>query len=286
MTTTANVRTQRTMSYRVLRVSVVRRLTPHMTRITFGAEDLGDYAGYAPDHYVKLFFPLPDQQAPEVPEIEGDDTVSWYRSYLEMPDERRPPMRTYTVRRHRPERGEIDVDFVLHGDHGPASRFASHAKPGQLVGMLGPGGIYQPPEEHDWQLLIGDETAMPAIGAILAELPAGTPVRVYVQIGDQRDRQRFETDAEADVHWIPRTGAGEPLLDAVRAAQLPEGTPYVWISGEAGMVKTMRRHMVRDRGVDKRLISFTGYWRQGKTEDQTAQESLAAAARGDTTDDD
>ncbi|GAB3166889.1 siderophore-interacting protein [Amycolatopsis stemonae] len=271
-----------TLTYHRARVTVVRPVTPHTVRVTFSAESFRDVPAGPPDQYVKVFFPLPGQETPVLPET-GSDVLSWYRTYLAMPDDVRPPMRTYTVRAHRREAAEIDVDFVLHGDDGPASAWASRVAPGDRVAFLGPHGLYAAPAECDWQLLVGDETALPAIGAIVERLPAGTRASVYVELSDRAERQTFETRGAVEVHWVVRGArpVGTALLDAVRGAAFPGGTPYAWVSGEAGVVKQVRRHLVREREVDKRLICFTGYWRQGVSEEAAGRESVRAAESGE-----
>jgi NADPH-dependent ferric siderophore reductase len=275
--------TRTTAVYRSVRVRQVRQLTPGMARITFGGEDLDGFAVPAPDAYVKVFFPGPGQAAPQLPPPMGeDDAVSWYRSYLAMPDAERPPMRTYTVRAHRAADHEIDIDFVLHGDTGPASAWARRAAPGDEVALLGAHGLYTVPDAADWQLLIGDETALPALGGILEELPEGIPARAFIEVESPREEQSLDTGDDVRVHWVHRAGAphGQPLLDAVRGADLPGTPPYAWVSGEAGMVKLTRRHLVRERHVDKRAITFTGYWRIGVTEEQTGRESVRRIEAG------
>ncbi|HET6711723.1 siderophore-interacting protein [Amycolatopsis sp.] len=270
------------LTYHRAAVTAVRPLTPHMVRVTFAAESFREVPAGAPDQYVKVFFPLPGQEAPVLPET-GSDVLSWYRTYLAMPDDVRPPMRTYTVRAHRPDAAELDVDFVLHGDSGPASAWASRARAGDRVAFLGPHGLYAPPDGSDWQLLVGDETALPAIGAIVERLPAGTRASVYVELADRADRQAFETRGTVEVHWVLRgtRPLGEALLEALRGAAFPGGTPYAWVSGEAGVVKSVRRHLVREREVDKRLICFTGYWRQGISEEAAGREAVRAAEAGE-----
>ncbi|MFC9251276.1 siderophore-interacting protein [Amycolatopsis thailandensis] len=269
------------MSYIEAKVTGVRRLTPHMSRVTFSGASLVDQA---PDQYLKVFFPQPGQSEPVLPApLSGDEVYSWYRTYLAMPDDVRPPMRTYTVRALRPSVQEVDIDFVLHGDEGPASAWASGASEGDKVAFLGPHGLYDVPEGTNWQLLIGDETAIPAIGAIVEALPAGTRALVYVEIGDREDRQVFETQGTVELHWVVRGSQpiGEAVLDAVRKAELPGGTAYAWISGEANMVKLARRHLVRERGIDKRAICFTGYWRQGMSEEAAGREAMRQAEAGE-----
>ncbi|MGK3205572.1 siderophore-interacting protein [Amycolatopsis sp. MEPSY49] len=270
------------LTYHRARVTAVRPITPQMVRVTFESPSFREVPPGAPDQYVKVFFPQPGQEEPRLPET-GSDVMSWYRTYLAMPDDVRPPMRTYTVRAHRPESTEIDVDFALHGDTGPASAWATRATAGDRVAFLGPHGLYDVPGGTDWQLLVGDETALPAIGAIIEQLPAGTRASAYIEVSEREERQTFETRGAVEVHWLVRGARpmGEALLDAVRAATFPGGAPYAWVSGEAGVVKLVRRHLVREREVDKRRICFTGYWRQGISEEAASREAVRAAEAGE-----
>lgn len=274
------------LAYRTMHVRRVHDLTPGMRRVTFTGEDLRELPAAPPDGYIKLFLPLPGHQRPQLPPAitpAADDSMSWYRGYLAMPDETRPPMRTYTVREHRRELAEIDVDFVRHADSGPASRWAERATPGEEVAFIGPHGLYNVPEGTSWQLLVGDETALPAISAILAELPDGARVAAYIEVADAAETQTLTRPDRATVHWLPRDGAttGTELLRAVRQAEFPAGVPYAWLGGEAETVKLTRRHLVRERDVPKRAISFTGYWRRGRTEDDTGRESLRRIDAGE-----
>ncbi|MBB3052763.1 NADPH-dependent ferric siderophore reductase [Prauserella isguenensis] len=268
-------------TFRRLTVSATRRLTPHLVRVTFTGDDLRGFVTAAPDQYVKVFFPRGGRTRPELPPpIEGD-TTSWYRTYLAMPDEVRPPMRTYTVRAFRPERRELDIDFVLHPDGGPASTWAAGASAGDEVALMGPHGLYAVPGDTAWQLLVGDESAVPAIAAILEQLPADACARVFIEVGDPGDRIDLSCPAaDVDVRWIVRgpDAYGDAVLDAVRTADLPTAAPYAWLAGEAELVKFARRHLVRDRGVDKRAITFTGYWRCGRSEEDVGRDGLARAA--------
>ena len=268
-------------SYRFATVRSVESITPNMLRIGFEGADLVDMVDAGPDQYVKLFFPLPGQSRPQLPASASDYGKSWYRDYLAMPDEVRPPMRTYTVRALRPAFGEIDVDFALHGDEGPASRWARRAWLGDEVALIGPHGIYAPPAESAWQLLVGDETTVPAIGSIVERLPRGAIARAFIEVDSEVDRQHFDTGAELDIRWLPRGSAprGRRVLEALRSEGFPAGSPYAWLAGEADVVKHVRRHLVGERGVDKRAITFTGYWRQGKSEEDTGREAIRSADR-------
>jgi NADPH-dependent ferric siderophore reductase len=245
-----------------------------MKRVSLVGEDLRGFTAPCADSYIKLFFPRPGQDRPQLPAAPDGDISCWYRSYLAMPDDIRPAMRTYTVRRHSGV--ELDVDFVLHDDGGPASRWASTARPGDNVAFFGPGGVHSVPEQTDWQLLIGDETALPAIGAILESLPRGAVAHAYIEVDNPAEQQDFQTLGNIEVQWIHRHAGphGKALLDAVRSAEFPAGRLYGWISGEASLVKFARRHLVRDRGFDRRAIAFTGYWRLGLTQDEENQRQL------------
>lgn len=264
------------------RVARTRELTPHMLRVTF--EGVDGIAAGAGDQRIKIFFPLAGQDRPEVPT--GPD---WYKEYLALPAAVKPVMRTYTIRALRSDTGEMDVDFVRHGDSGPASAWCERASAGDRVTMWAPnahfgavaGGYeYRPPAEADWQLLAGDETALPAIAGILEDLAPGTTVRAFVETPDDADWQDLPTAGDVRVTWLSRaahTGTGSLLVAAVTSAELPSGTPYAWLAGEASAVRDMRRHLVRERGVDKRAIDFCGYWRRGKTEDEPLDAAEAAA---------
>jgi NADPH-dependent ferric siderophore reductase len=135
---------------------------------------------------------------------------------------------------------------------------------------------FRPPADTDLVVLWGDETAVPAVSAILESLPAGQRVRAWLEVHHAADIQDLATSADAEITWLvrdERSGASSPhssmALDALRAAQLPPTqAPYAWIAGESGRVKELRRHLVRERGIDRRRVTFVGYWRQGLTEEQ------------------
>ncbi|MEV0063316.1 siderophore-interacting protein [Nocardia sp. NPDC050718] len=276
-----------TMVYAPLRVRRAVRLTPRMVRVTLACPDPAALGDTGPDQYTKLFFPLPGQRRPVVPPPLDDagSVMSWYQRYLAMADEIRPPMRTYTIRAQRPEIGELDIDFALHAEHaGPASEWATTAAPGDEIGLLcPPHALYTPPPNPAWQLLIGDETAIPAIGAIVERLDAGAAVLAFIEVAGPADEQRFDTRGDVRVRWVHRGDRphGAAVVDAVCAAEFPPGAPYAWISGEAELVKLTRRNLVRDRGIDKRAITFTGYWRQGRTEEDNGREKVRRAAAGE-----
>lgn len=273
-----------------LRVVRTRRLGPSLVRVSFGGPDLDAFHSDGRDQSLSLFLPHPGQSEPAVPVELGD---GWWQGWRELPDGVRAVMRSYTLRSLRREHGgptEIDIDFVLHGTEpgaaapaGPASRWASGARPGDRVALLGPAVAdnrairFRPPADTDLVVLWGDATALPAAGAILESLPAGLRVRAWLEVEHADDIQAPVTAADAEITWLVRDehpGAGSsPGLDAVRAAHLPAAeAPYAWIAGESGCVKELRRHLVRERGVDRRRVTFVGYWRQGLTEEQLREQ--------------
>lgn len=229
-------------------VTRIQRLTPTMLRISLGGPSLATFEDDGPDQRFKLLLPRPGQPRPVLP----DGAENWYVQWQQMPDDVRPILRTYTIRRYRRADCEIDVDFVLHGDSGPASAWAGRAQLGDRAGVYGAFADYDPPPDAEWQLLVGDHTALPAVAAILerTELPANT----YLEVGHPHDR----IELAGDVTWLD-DGA---LLEAIRTASLPEGIGYAWVAGESAVVQAIRRHLVNDRGMPRDAITFTGYWRR------------------------
>ncbi|WP_217143983.1 siderophore-interacting protein [Streptomyces sp. AC627_RSS907] len=274
-----------------LQVVRTRRLGPSLTRVTFAGPDLRAFHSDGLDQSLSLFLPHPGQPEPAVPIERGE---GWWQAWRELPDDVRAVMRSYTLRALRRDAHgtttEIDIDFVLHGvepgaavQAGPASRWAADAAPGDRVVLLGPAVAdnrairFRPPEDTDLVVIWGDETAVPAATAIVESLPAGTRARVWLEVPHAEDVQDLATAADAEVTWLVRDDAGTPADLALRAlqdARLPPAQhPYVWIAGEAGRVRGLRRHFVGERGVDRRRVTFVGYWRQGLTEEQLREES-------------
>ncbi|TWV42678.1 siderophore-interacting protein [Streptomyces misionensis] len=262
-----------------LQVARTRRLGPTLVRVTFTDAALHAFHSDGRDQSLSLFLPRPGQTEPVVPLDLDDD---WARRWRELPQDVRAVMRSYTLRALRRDPDEVDIDFALHGTEpgapapaGPASRWAAGAAPGDRVLLLGPVVAdnrsirFRPPEDTDLVVMWGDETAVPAATAILESLPAGTPVRAWLQVPHAGDVQDVRTDADAQITWLVRTAGSPDPLTALREAPLTEATrPYVWLAGESGQVKALRRHFVGERGVDRRRVTFVGYWRRGLTEEQ------------------
>ena len=244
---------------RMLQVRDVRPLTPKMVRITLGGEDLAGFVSAAHDDHVKLFFPPPGEEKPAVPTQTPNGPV-----YPEGVPQ--PASRDYTPRRYDAAANTLTVDFVLHGE-GPATAWAAQARPGQFLGVGGPRGSFIVPDDFDWYLLAGDESALPAIGRRLEELPTSARAIVVVEVADAAEEQTLASRARVDVQWLHRNGAEPgttPLLhDAIAALRLPNGDGYVWVAAEAATAKTLRRLLVEDRGLRKDRVKAAAYWKRG-----------------------
>ena len=306
------------------RVTVARAetLSPHFKRIAFQGPDLQNFADAGYDERIKILLPLPDGSlpAPSFFEASPEDPLAWYQKWRTLPAERRNPLRTYTVRKVRHESEQIDVDFVIHDHAGPAGAFAEAAKPGDQAIIIGPnaqaGGPVAGMDFHPGQsrhlLLVGDETAVPAIAAIMDSLIRdhwqGDGVAL-IEVPTEEDRLPLPEHAGIRVIWTTcdESGHGHALIEAMRSLleNLPIHSPttaateapkefteididkellwetadaaqadasihaddlYAWIAGEAATVRELRRMLVRDRGMDRRNVSFMGYWRQGRSE--------------------
>lgn len=255
-----------------VRLQVLRteRLTPHMIRIVAGGDGFGDFRpNEFTDAYVKVLFPVPGVEYPE--------PFDMGRIRAEYPREQWPAMRTYTVRHYDPDARELTLDFVHHGDLGLAGPWARDAKPGDDLLLSGPGGAYAPSDEADWHLFVGDESALPAIARSLENLPEGVPVRAFIEVADEAEQQPLVTKADARIRWIHRS-AGQDLVGAVRELDFPEGTVQAFVHGEAGFVRELRRHLLDERGVQRELLSISGYWRRGATDEEWRAQKAAERA--------
>ncbi|GAB3972529.1 siderophore-interacting protein [Plantactinospora veratri] len=296
--------------WRLFPAEVVRlhRLSPSFLRVTFTGDDFDTFADPGYDQRIKLVFPVPEHGFRHLPQ--GTD---WYQHWRALPTELRNPFRTYTTRAVRREAREVDVDIVLHpeggpyGAHGPAARWAFGAAPGDRIVIMGPdhgylgdhgGREFQPALASRTLLLVGDETAVPAIAAIVERLPAQSRGEVLLEVPYPADVLEMSAPPLVTVRWLPRSGAahGSVLLPAVRAAAerllpadrpdqpdasdetvddelwevpvgLSDGGHYAWLAGEAGVIRTLRRYLVSERGLDRESVAFMGYWRLGKADD-------------------
>ncbi|MBB2914448.1 NADPH-dependent ferric siderophore reductase [Streptosporangium becharense] len=250
-------RTAEAGPYRGFHVEVLRtlRLSPSFVRVTFGGEDLAEFADNGFDQRIKVILPLPGGVFAPL----GDD-ADWYQRWRALPQELRNPIRTYTVRAVRPELRELDVDFVLHGESSPASRWATHASPRDRIVVIGPnaafpgpsgGQEWAPPADAEHLLLAGDETAVPAIAAIAESLSGDVPATVLLEVPEAADALPLAVRPGVRVTWLPRGGGGhgDLLVPAVRAALGRVGVP-----GDGGPSAPAGAAALEDVDVDAEIL--------------------------------
>lgn len=244
--------------FRFIEVLRTQQLTPRTIRVTFGGEELRGFTTAAFDNHVKLVFPLEGQDRPVAGSMETGKL-----SFPE--DQPKPPFRDYTPRRFDAVSNELDIEFSLHGE-GPASSWAAQAKPGQVLGIAGPKGSQIIPDDFDWHLLVGDDTALPAISRRLEELPANVRVVAVVEVEDRAEQRLLPTVADVDLHWVFRSDANaaeSPLLHQLKQVRFPDGDCYAWVAGETETVRAIRKHLIEERSLNKAWMKAAGYWRRG-----------------------
>ena len=249
-------RVRHELKARRARVKQVRALTPHLVRVTFEGADLRDFESASFDDHVKVMFPAPGSDDVVLPTPGPEGPV--------FPGGVRPLMRDYTPRRYDRASGELDIEFVLH-EAGPATRWAANAAVGQSLGFGGPRGSFIIPVHFDWHLLIGDDTALPAIARRLEELPRGARAIVIAEVAEPAARVEFSTRADLDLTWCFRSAdPGDALLAALRTAPpLPAGEGYAWAAAESSVARLLRRHLTEERAIDKSRIRAAAYWKRG-----------------------
>ena len=252
-------------------------LTPTLVRVVLGGDGLADYE-HVPhtDAYVNLALPPAgaSYQAPFDPvEVRA-----------RLAPQEWPVRRRYTVRAWDLASRELTIDFVVHGDLGTAGPWALGARPGDLLVLTGPSGDYSPDPAADWHLMLGDEAALPAIAASAALVPAGVPLVVRVVCDGSDHEQPFATDALLDLVWLHRTGEADDadlLIDAVRELPFLRGRVHVFVHGEAGEIRDVRRHLLAQRGVPRGDVSVSAYWRRFMTDEAWRQVKAAFNAEMD-----
>jgi NADPH-dependent ferric siderophore reductase len=250
------------------------RVNPHLIRITAALADPAEFEPFAQtphtDAYVKVVFRQPGVSYPEPFDM---------ATARQLPREQWPALRTYTVREVRKDTAELVIDFVYHGDAGLAGPWAASAQPGSELLVLGPGGAYSPNPAADWHLMVGDDSALPAIVAALAKVPSGVPVHAFVEVDGPAEQQVLDTPGDLRLTWVHRNTGGD-LVDTVRAFEWPTGQVHAFVHGEAGAVKLLRRHLLDERGLSTDALSISGYWRRG-FDDESYREAKRAEAESD-----
>lgn len=237
---------------RTVTVVKTQQLTPNMRRITVGGPGLVDFPIGYEGGYIKLLFPTPDFSHAI---CEGSD---------------KPIMRTYTIRHHRPEAGELDIDFVVHGDDGIAALWCQQTKPGNEITIAGPGNLKAVNPSADWFLFVADMAAMPAAMVQLSSLPDTAVGAALFEILCAEDKQPVEAPPGINIEWIIRSDVDKSpsgLINKVLDLDFPKGEPGIFIAGEWKLATTLRDHLKKDRQIDRKIPYVSSYWKQGADEE-------------------
>jgi NADPH-dependent ferric siderophore reductase len=252
----APLRVRHDTRMRLLEVIAITDITPKMRRFRLQGDMTGFASAGHADH-IKAFF-FPEGVEPRVVPISERG--------VEFAPGEKPEMRDYTPRAWDLAAGTIDIDFVLHGD-GPAAGWAAQATTGSKLVIGGPRGSIVVPVTYDWYLLAGDETALPALGRRIEELPAGSKIVAIIEVADAAEEQRFETAADLSLTYVRRNGraagATNLILDAIKALTFPAGDAYAYVAGESSMSKAVRAHLTDERGFNPEYVKAAGYWLLG-----------------------
>lgn len=302
MTTTPEARPARPRKPQLnLTVRSRELLSPSMVRVVLGLDEPERYADIVPpEKYVKLVFlrpgteqvgsgepgaenpgtAAPGTEAPGAeasgsshPGTEPGRNPDYWELKETLPGDLQPVTRHLTIRRYVPERHELWMDFVLHGDEGFAGPWAARAEPGDRVIALGPGGKWTPAPDSAWTLIAADDAAIPAALAVLEALPASAHGEVLLEVETPRDVQPVSAPAGMPVRWVFREkdGPGEApaLVRAVHEARWPAGPEgvQVFAHGEREVMKALREELFTRRRLERDQVSLSGYWARGRTED-------------------
>jgi NADPH-dependent ferric siderophore reductase len=249
------------------RVASTAWLTPALVRVVL--ED-GDLAGLqmpdATDAYVNAAFRPADATYDEVFDPQA--------VRVSHPAAEQPARRRYTVRAWDPATARLTVDFVVHGDSGIAGPWAAAVRPGDPLVFSGPSGGYRPDPGADWHLMVGDESALPAIAASLEALPQGARAVVRLVCDGPEHELPLTSPADLDLVWLHRHGDERDvslLVSAVQALGFGEGTPFGFVHGEADEIRAVRHHLLHERGLTRRDLSCSPYWRRTMTDEAWRQ---------------
>ncbi|CAI8376822.1 MAG: Vibriobactin utilization protein ViuB [Acidimicrobiales bacterium AG-410-I20] len=243
-------------------VKKITKISPNMVRIVFGDGDLSNFESTSfTDQYINAYF-VPEEANYSVPfDLEHARASG---------DAYRPRPRRFTVRQWEPETEQLTIDFVTHGDKGYAGIWAQRATIGDRLQFKGPNGSYAPADEVDWHLLAGDESALPAISASVETISDSKPCIVFLIVDGPENQIDFSSSPIHEINWVYRSEAIDPetaLLEAIREHQFQEGEFDVFIHGEAGEVRAIRKHLILERGVNIENASISPYWRRDHTDE-------------------
>lgn len=237
-------------------------LTPALVRVVLRGDGLAGFVTTDDtDTYVNVA--IPPVGAPYGPVFVPAEVRDQY------PAELWPARRRYTVRSWDAASGRLSLDFVVHGDEGVGGPWAAAASAGDVLVFEGPGGGYRPDPDADWHLMLGDESALPAIAASLEAVPAGRRAVVRLVCDGPEHEVELSSPGRLDLVWLHRTGADDAdlLHRAVADLEFPPGRVHAFVHGEADEIRAVRRHLLTERGLARADMSCSPYWRRTMTDE-------------------
>ncbi|MDQ1096900.1 MULTISPECIES: siderophore-interacting protein [Chryseobacterium] len=252
-----------------LRVSRKEFLTPHYVRIYLTGADIPLFANTTVGINNKILIPPKGTDRIYFPEFDYE-TMQW----KPQPEETRPVVRTYTHRGIDTDTNEMWIDFVAHGDEGPASAWAIKAKTGDMLGVMMKDGkteLYTPAKNY---LLLGDATAIPVLSAILEDLPETAQGICIIEVHGKEDEQKIETKADMQFIWLhnEHPEQGSRLAETAKGIMLPEKDRFAYVAAEFSTVKEIRNFLRKESNWQQKEVYAYSYWKSGVAEDKSAAE--------------
>lgn len=244
-------------SPRLLTVKMAWYLTPNMIRVTFSGTQLEGFPEGREGGNCKLMFP------------EEHETIESFSSRLDSGPA--PSRRTYTVRAFRADELELDIDFVAHGDNGPASAWATRAEAGHFLGFAGPSTPKVARFEADWYLLAADPSAIPVVAATLESMPRDAKGIAVFEVPTEEDQQSINAPEGIELHWLLHAESNRPSTqqeEFIRSLSWPEGRIQTCIAGESAVIRSLRSFLLKEKQLPKEDVYLSGYWKIGLVEDE------------------
>ena len=242
---------------RILTVSNARYLTPQMIRDTFAGPELADFPEGREGGNCKLMIPQPGEKRQDFIQRLADGPA--------------PVKRTYTVRKFDKKTQELTIDFVAHGDNGPASRWAMLAVPGDYIGFAGPSTPKVTRFDADWYLLAADPCAIPVVAATLEAMPRDAQGITIFEVPSDADKQEIDAPDGIEMDWLIHENplqASTAQEALIREIKWPAGRVQTCIAGESGVIKSLRQFLVKEKQLPRPDMYISGYWKIGLVEDE------------------
>jgi len=256
---------------RFLTVKSAVYLSPHMIRVTFAGPELEGFPLHQEGANCKLVLPR-----------EGESRAEFEGYFApDGPHEKVHPVRTYTVRAYRPESAELDIDFVAHGEEGPATRWAQAAKPGSFLGFFGPSQKKIKEFYADWYLVAADLSAMPVAEAVLEQMPRDAKGVALFEVPSKDDIREIFAPDNVSIHWLILSdphAASTAQIDFISSMEWPDGAVQTCIAGESSVIRSIRDYLHNTRQVPRKDTYISGYWKIGLVEDEHQQMKRAEEA--------